>query len=405
MKKEILIRYCHLGILGGSLLICLVPYFITISEVGFSLLLLCYVGNVILSGGMKWKRTVMDFPLGFLLFAAVISCIFSTHPLHSMFQLKLLRLFLIYYVLVSISFTQKELLLIFSVLLGCTSVLAAYMVLQHIVGYNVLPYYYYELQSPSIRIYPGLAQIMMIVFLFSIPFLLFAAWGRQRKILIGLGCAALGLGIYFSFTRSAWIGLLGSLLGLGFVKSKTLTLFSLISILFLLTTSYFAPQSTLGGLVHSVISPFDPSNVRYANNRIRFIMLKDAGDILKKRPLTGLGFDAYRFFAAEHHDTSYKERRISSDPISFLVNMGFIGLISYALLYGLLIYDAIRRTSIDRGPLLLGIVTAFFGFTVSGLFEPLFFNSKTLRLMIFLISLGVSGQKGEDIHARETRVY
>jgi O-antigen ligase len=118
-------------------------------------------------------------------------------------------------------------------------------------------------------------------------------------------------------------------------------------------------------------------------------MIKESLKIFEKYPLTGVGFNAYKFYP------SSVGKRVFSDYLQLLVTTGIIGFSAYIWLLllvakeNLQILNALKiiKNKLFSYSISTGIFAAFIAFIICGTFEPMFFNSRILRLFIFLLGV------------------
>ena len=143
---------------------------------------------------------------------------------------------------------------------------------------------------------------------------------------------------------------------------------------------------------HKQYHPSFPAwRVRFGTNIERLQMMKDAVSILKKDPLTGIGPEAYKFVVTGRH----KHMRISMDHVHILATAGLIGFVTYIWLIFGFVQRCLKTEQTERKKGAFGLYhilsiclfAAFIGFLVCGSFEPMFFSTRRLRFMMFLLGI------------------
>ena len=154
--------------------------------------------------------------------------------------------------------------------------------------------------------------------------------------------------------------------------------------------SYY-PDSTIGGLIKSIVNPFQLGGARSGSNMERLQMLKDTMSILRKDPFTGIGQEAYKFVATGRH----KHMRISMDHVHILATAGLIGFVTYIWLIFGFVQRCLKTEQTERKKGAFGLYhilsicffAALVGFLVCGSFEPMFFSTRRLRFMMLLLGI------------------
>ena len=103
-------------------------------------------------------------------------------------------------------------------------------------------------------------------------------------------------GELLSLSRTAWVGTFAGVTLVLFYRNWKIVLFlvlGMVTAAFVIASYY--PDSTIGGLIKSIINPFQPGGARSGSNMERLQMLKDTMSILRKDPFTGIGPEAYKF--------------------------------------------------------------------------------------------------------------
>lgn len=185
-------------------------------------------------------------------------------------------------------------------------------------------------------------------------------------------------GLYFTYTRGAWIGFFAAIPFLFMFKSKKL---------FILITAF----SILGGgLVYQFVLKEKRANTEYSDS-VRIALYKAAFETGKERPLVGIG---YRNF--EPHSIEIKKRHdikpdrfqghTHNNVLEILAGTGFIG----AILYVLFFITWLRELYLRRD--LLGQITIAMiaSFTISGMFQLTWADGPITFLMMGAYAMSLS---------------
>jgi O-antigen ligase len=194
------------------------------------------------------------------------------------------------------------------------------------------------------------------------------------------------LPLIFTFTRSAWLGLLAGMILMCALQNRKV----LIGVGVLIVVFWFlAPVS----MKDRAASAFDPSHPR---NVERVYMWKAGAEMIRDNPMTGVGdIDLTKLYS------EYKSPQATGSPghmhnnfIMFGVIWGVPGLLIFLILFGKILVTEIRIfISVPQEEWLLkgtalGALGAFAGFHVAGLFEWNFGDAEIV--MLFWMTVGLS---------------
>jgi len=371
------------GAKAGILIFLIFAFSPAVSEVGFVIAIICAMVKLAIKRDFKFNLKAFDLVIAFLFMVLILSSIFSIKPMHSVFQLKIMRFFALYYVIRYFDFDKD---FIYKALIGfiaSLSIISLYAVLQHNLGRELIPWFYKYYQWEG-RIQPGIGQLALCAAMPCAAMLLWDKIDRVRIIFLGFCLALLTGAMYFSYARSVWIALGISGIALLWMRSVKVSLVALAMLVVAVGIFLVLPNTKIGGLLYSLNAPLDPANPRYGSNMERVRMARETVGIVKKRPILGLGFDSYRFY------TQSPLKRISSDYLQFLANTGILGLFAYLCFLGVAMKKTIAdmRDSDSKGRVIaVGVFGFLVAFTVCGAFEPMYFGTKTMRLLPLFLGL------------------
>lgn len=164
----------------------------------------------------------------------------------------------------------------------------------------------------------GLAAFMaeFLIFLLAIAPAAKALWYRilvYASILLSAYC------VLFSFSRGAYVGLLGGLIVLGLMKDRK---YLVLVVLLLATWQTVVPNA----VKERIVMTYDGQQVESSANE-RLMLWEDAGTIIPEHPIIGTGFVTYRYLgrSADYLDTH-------NFYIKMTVETGFFGLCLFVYL-------------------------------------------------------------------------
>lgn len=238
------------------------------------------------------------------------------------------------------------------------------------------------------------AGLLMFPFIyFSVRLLL----RREDKRKTALTVAALVLmlvAIAFSLTRNVWLGIAAALgLFLVFFKPKTL----LVVVPLLLVLAFLAPPAVRTRAL-SIVDMQDRSN------RDRIYMVYSGLRIFQDRPWTGVGShniqkvilgDEARY---RHPRAEQVNLHLHNNFLQILAERGIFALASFVLACIFIILQLARLLRGQTGEgraVTAGVLFAFIGFLVAGLFEYNFGDSEIKFILFYFISLPFCSLHGE----------
>ena len=239
------------------------------------------------------------------------------------------------------------------------------------------------------------AGLLMIPFVFFFVLLLLSPGSRRRAIILTGGLGIMLAAIAFSLTRSAWLGIAAALaLFLVFFKPKFfLALAPLALVLVLL-----APPAVKGRFLSIV-------DLRDRSNRDRFYMVYSGLRIFQDRPWTGVGSHNVEKFIAgnearyRHPQAEQINPHLHNNFIQILAERGIFALAAFLLACLAIIVQVARRLPGRSGEwraITAGVLFAFAGFLVAGLFEYNFGDSEIKFILFYFLSLPFLNLRGES---------
>jgi len=205
--------------------------------------------------------------------------------------------------------------------------------------------------------------------LFLGPMLGVALYARTARWRVGALLAAVPalLALAGTFTRSAWLGLLGSLAVLfGAWRPRWLPVVALAATLVVVFSG--------GAFRARIFSVFDPHNLW---NRERVFMWDAGVRMFHDHPVTGVGLMDLHAIYDQYRSPESTERagHLHSVPVMIAATMGWVGIVAFAALTIALFWTALAGlpATLARGGLAagvrLGVLAALVGFAIAGLFE------------------------------------
>lgn len=262
------------------------------------------------------------------------------------------------------------------------ALLAGYGLGQLLVGFGGL---YQRIRGPFSH-WMTFAGVLMVCLLFVAARLAHrpreaGAWGWRWAAL-----AVMAAALVMSLTRSAWVGLLLSLLVLLALRApRYLAAVPAAGLALIL----LAPVP----VVERMTSVFDPRGV---SNYDRLCMAEAGLLMISERPLFGIGPEMVRHRYPIYHHPSAPRRSTPHLHNAFLqiaAENGLPALAAYLWLMGATAILAYRRFRAEggwrgrRADLYVGVVLVLLGFNLAGLFEDNWADTEVQRLVLFALAV------------------
>jgi O-antigen ligase len=366
-------------LITGSLLIFAASCFFSIAVNSLSLGLLALSWAGLMIAGRRWLAAPTPYDWFFLAYitAELIATAFSVNRPQSMLFSKRLLLIGIVYAIVANVTTAKDLRLFLLVLTGSATIVALIGIGKMLTEITV--------RLSIFQFYMTTSELMMISILLVLPFAIFPGTPRRVRLLSLAALVPLGIALYATVTRGAYLAVIAGALFMAIVRNRWLLVpLTLTVVLIILLAPPYVQQR-----LASIVDPAHPENATR-------IALWEAGWIIFKHyPVVGVGdidlrelFDQYATVEDPAH-----HGHLHNVPLQVLVTLGAVGFIAlYALFVKIAIaewktYVAVRSDWF-RGSVALGALGVFVGFHVMGLTEWSFGDQEVV--ILFWISVALS---------------
>jgi O-antigen ligase len=380
----------HLVVFGFLVLFLLCSAFsIALTQIGYFGALALWIGSMVYRKHFSWPRTPLD--LFFVAYAVVevLSTIFSIDVLYSLLYLqRRLLLIPILYILLGLTTSVRELRILFGALVLSSLGVALYSLFPLMI--HLSEYLRVQRRLGEFQIYMTAAGIMMISLMLLIPFLVHRDTPAKVRITIALVILPMLVNLYFTFTRSSWLGFVTGIIVIASFRTRKLLiiLVASIAVIFLLSTP---EQKELR--FYALVDPGHPHNAS------RLEMWKVGFRSFLDHPILGVGDVGMETIWEKYADPGWPwEGHLHNNLIMWLVTLGLAGagvLIALFVQAWILVARIERRLREDwfGGSLALGGLAVMAGFHVAGLFEWNFGDAEIIMLIWATIGLALTADR------------
>ena len=353
---------------------------IAVNSLALGLLALTWIAQMIAE--RRWIMQSTPYDLFFLAYAAaeILATLLSVNRPQSLLFSKRLLLIGIVYALVTQLSQMRDVRRFVLVLLASATIVAAIGVAKLLLAdpEDVV-------RLGIFQFYMTTSELMMIALLMVLPFVISPGTPRGVRIAGLLALIPLGVALYATVTRGAYLAAAAGALFIAVIRNKKM-LIPLAAVVILVV--FFAPPYVEQRL-QSIVDPGHPENAS------RLALWETGWTIFTHYPVFGVGDidlrELYDRYAAvenpEHHG------HLHNVPLQILVTLGIAG---FAALYALFVRIAVEewrtyhRVKNDwfRGSVALGALGVFVGFHVMGLTEWSFGDQEIV--ILFWITVGLS---------------
>ena len=336
------------------------------------------------------RRRRLLYPLSAYALCFAVSAAFSYDPATSLQELSQLYSALTLPLALLLVRGERQVRVVVAAVLGISAVLAVYGLVQFaFTDYGPL---HQRIPGPFSH-YMTFSGVLLLGLALLAGRLASSRGWRRRVNWITL--AVVGGALVLSLTRSAWIGAF-AVATAAFALQQRRVLAGYGAVLVLAAISLAAVAPTFWPTYwQRAASVFD---VRNSSNYDRLCMLWAGGQMIRDRPLVGIGPAMVReWYPAYRHPTSVRPRvkHLHNTFVHMAASRGIPSLLCYLWLMGAAAaaaFDGYRREGGRAGPradLYLGVLFALLALNVAGLFEANWRDTEIQRWALFLLALPV----------------
>jgi O-antigen ligase len=335
------------------------------------------------------RRTALDVPIAMFIAAALAAAFLSERPIASLANLKNMPLVGIVYLLGWTLESKREARMCFVALLVSGAASSLYGIVVFLT----------ERGEGTLGRTPGPFSTAMtfggvLLFLCSLFLAVGIGGGLSRRMRFTALLSALlaAVALFFSFTRSSWLGMTAAAVTIVSVMRRRLLIvvaIVIIAAVLILPAPYRA----------RVTSIWDPN---YRTNVQRFEMLRGGWEMFKDHPWFGVGTmdlaDTYRRYMPP--GAVHVHGHLHNIFLQVAATMGIVGLALFCYLiyafFKLMIGNVRRSLDHPERAWVIGSLGAFVGFIVNGLFEWNFGDAEVVTLLYVVVGANLAFSMREE---------
>jgi len=361
---------------------------IALSEIGYFSALAFWAGKMMYTRRLSIPRTPFDlFFLGYI-GSEILATIFAHDKAYSLLYLqrRLLLLPIVYIIFGNIR-SRRDLELLFGALILSAVAVALWSMKDILVHFS--EYLHFNRRLSEFQHYMTAGGITMIGLLLLLPFVVHKRTPHKYRLLALSFTLPLAVNLFFTFTRSSWLGFLAGTVYIGAVRTRRLFLPVFIVSLMVL----FLATPEIRERIYSVIDPNHPANVA------RVHMWMTGVKIFIDHPIVGIGDVGTETVWNQYAQPGWEpEGHLHNNIIMWVVTLGLVGLVVLVALFVRiwLVMSQIEKKLRDHwfhGSLALGGLAVLVGFHVNGLFEWNFGDAEIISLVWAILGLILAAEK------------
>lgn len=231
--------------------------------------------------------------------------------------------------------------------------------------------------------YNGLGTYLNFVLLLAIALLMSVQLKRIYRSALFFIIILLGACFLLTFSRASWLAFLLGLTLMLFLSRRTYMIFSIMCI-FILLLFYFTPSRERALYVFQTHGTSE-----------RFLLLKIGWRMFMENPFLGKGIGTFMNYCSQY-TSGLVIRYAHNCYLQILAETGVFALISFLLFVGFLLYKSVKTLRKNFDFLLLGLISAIFGFLVQSSLDVQFYSLQLATMFWAFLGLLVALIKIEN---------
>jgi len=371
-----------LQIVLGAFVFCS-TFSIAASQTALGLSILLWIFFLIRKEAPAPRRTMLDAPLALFIAACLVAALFSSKRIESLVSLKNLLLMSAIPTVAFLAASARLRSRLFAALLFSGAGSAVYGIAIYLMGKGEGALGRSPGSFSNAMTFGGILLILCSLFL---AIALSPGLSGKLRIAVGFGAFAAFAALFFSFTRSSWVGTLVSVVViLAAVRRKLLVPFAaaVVIVVILLPAPYRER-------VESIWNP------RFRTNVQRLELVRGGLSIFREHPVVGVGTMDLGEMYRKHMPPGavHVHGHMHNDFLQLAVQTGVVGLAAFCALLASFFLLIARNLKLDLGPSdrawVVSALGALAGFIVNGLFEWNFGDAEVVTLLYIVIAANLA---------------
>jgi len=361
---------------------------IAISEIGYYSAL----GLWMIQMAMRKKFAFPGLPITGVLLAYVcieiVTTIFSTNIMQSLLYMERRLLLLpLMYLLVQKTPTRKTFGIFYAALIISSVGVSLWSMKDIII--NLSEYLHFQRRLAEFQMYMTTGGLLMIIILMLLPVLVHQRTPKKYRLWAVTALIPLFISLFFTFTRSSWLGFIGGAILIGVIRSKKIVV--ILSGVLVIIVMIASPQ--IRDRIFSIVDPYHPNNIS------RVHMWETGVRMARDYPVLGIGDVGTEVLWPKYAEPDWPpEGHLHNNEVMWLVTLGGVGLIIMITLFAriwIVIQRIARRLSDDWlfGSFALGALAVQVGFHINGLFEWNFGDAEVITLVWAITGLAMAASR------------
>jgi len=362
---------------------------IALTQIGYFGALILWVGTMVARREFAFPRTPLDVFFLVYAFVELLASIFAIDVAYSFLLLQRRLLIIpIVYILAGATRSVSDVKVLFGALVVSATGVALYSLIPLFL--HLADFLAFRRRLGEFQIYMTAGGIMMIALLLVLPFLVHRSTPRRVRVVLGLVTLPMLINLYFTFTRSSWLGLIAGIVVIASLRTRKILITLVLVVAVVVALS---PPVILRDRILAIFDPSHPYNVTRVN------MWHVGWKAFLDHPVLGIGDVGMERIWSLYSDPAWKvEGHLHNNIVQWAVTIGSVGLAAILAVF-VRAWLAVRR--IERslrsewfeGSLALGGLAVMAGFHVNGLFEWNFGDTEIIMLVWATLGLTFAAER------------
>ncbi|MEO8168798.1 MAG: O-antigen ligase family protein, partial [bacterium] len=347
-----------------------------------------WVGRMIARRSFTFPRTPFDMFLAAYIVAETLSTIFAyNQPQSMLYMYRRVTLLPIIYIIFANTGSTRTLKLLTGAFIASVVFVSLWSLRDVIL--HIHEYVLFQRRLREFQMYMTAGGMMMFGMLLLLPFVVHAKTPPKIRWLALAAMVPVATNLFFTFTRSSWMGFLAGAIIIGTYRAKKIFL----PMIIIIGVGVMFSSPEMQERMSSIFNPY------HVNNISRLHMWQVGWKIFLDHPVLGIGDIGIDNVWTQYAPPDWPvEGHLHNNIITVLVTIGSLGFIALAALFiklWLVVSQIEKRlhTQWFHGSLALGALAMFAGFHVNGMFEWNFGDAEIIMVVWAVTGLVLGAEK------------